>query len=174
MDIIFNKQTLKEPFFWAFVIPLLLTIWAIIALVGMLGERGDSLDAQQTAGVVSKQAGEIVKIRKRLGIALAGASSHNFRGITSARACAKIAGISEARLSRAESPRPQRQKDGSTLHRETYKLNNIKLLQIVKFVDYAERNFSSVTCHQLSITSVRSKSKDAWEATVVIQYLIKG
>ena len=169
----FDINSLKKPSLWAVAIPIILTIWALAATAAMFAQREKALDKKHTADTTQKKAQQILALRKTLGANLAGSSSKNFQGIISARLCAKFATIAENRLTRAESPRPQLQKDGSTLHRENYRINNIRLIQIVKFIDYAERNFFSVSCNQLTITPVRSKTKDSWDATIHIQYLVK-
>ena len=62
-------------------------------------------------------------------------------------------------------------KDGSVKHHETYKISNVKLLNAVKFIDYAEREFANVSCIDLKLTALPSKTKDAWDAIIVFEYL---
>ena len=171
MDFNFDRKTLRNPWLWVVVVPVVFTIWTLVVTVSMFGYRSDALSKQNTCRVVQKHTRDIMDIRREMGdAALANNSSNNFQGIISARACAKVARISENRLFRAEGSRPRLQSDGSWLHSETYKLNNVRLLQIVQFIDHAERNFYALTCEQLSITPIPRKIKDAWDAGIKIQY----
>jgi len=173
MDFNFDIDTLKKPYVWAVLVPSVLTIWALVASATMFGQRREAIYQRNLNRDVQKNTQRIAQIRQKLSHTTMAGAHRNFQGIASARDCARIARISEIQLSRAESYKPQRQKDGSVLHRETYKLNKVRLLRIVQFIDYAERNFSSLTCTRLSITPVPSKTKDVWDANISIQYLVR-
>jgi hypothetical protein len=127
----------------------------------------------QEAQTVKRNADEIIAFRKSYQTDLPGGTLRNFEGKTSAGACAKAAGIPLNRLVRGQSPAPKTLKNGSTENTETYYLRSVRLVQAAEFVDYAERNFASLTCNHLSFIPFSGSKKDAWEVTVRLKYIVK-
>ena len=169
----FDRNMLKNRTVWAVLIPAVLAIWSIAATANMIHYRGETRDQIERTEEVEMNVRSIVSILKRSGRGdlLPSSIDRGFESITSARLCAKTAGISESRLYRGESPKPKLQKDGSLLHRETFKINGVKLVHIAKFIDYAERSYSSLNCPQVIIIPSRKKGKDSWDATINFEYL---
>lgn len=167
-----DTEILKQPRTWAIVIPVLLAVWAFGALINMLGHRSQAENLLDRSVGVIKDARLILNAMEESGVqAMDVASVAEFNGLASARVCARAGLISESRVIRGESGNPMPQKNGSILHRETYKLKSVKLEQIARFVDCAERRFSNVNCSQLGIERARSKDRDSWDVTVSFQYL---
>ena len=169
----FDRNMLKSRNVWAVLIPAVLAIWSIGATANMIQFRGDARDQIERTEEVQMNVRSIVSILKRSGRGdlLPASIDRSFQSITSARLCARAAGISESRWHLGESPKPRQQKDGSLLHRETFKINGVKLIQIAKFIDFAERNYSSLNCSQVDIKPSRKKGKDSWDATINLEYL---
>jgi hypothetical protein len=173
MDV--DKSLLKNPKLWAVVIPVILGIWALSSTVRMVGAYHDASEQQQDTDEAMSNARRIATIVKRLGRQeLSGdAMFRDFDRVTSARQCARAALIPENKLQRIESRDAKTLKDGSLLFKEDYQLNGVKLLQIATFIDYAERNYTSLNCTQTTLYPSRSKSKNSWDARVSFQYLRK-
>jgi len=167
-----NVEMLKKPFTWALIIPSVLGLWTIIATVKMVGIRTEAGKQAQVARLVEKKVQEIESIRKRTGEA-EGSLIRSFDLASSTRECAEAAQIPEAKIIRGENSRSKQQKDGKFQHTQSYKLKSIKLIQIARFIDFAEINYSSLHCAKLQINPARSKSKDAWDATITFIYLKK-
>ena len=171
----FNIKLLKKARFWAVAVPCVLLVWTVVESAAVWSQSDEASKKLRQSQSVQEAAREIVAILRESGQGeLGGAALREFDAITSARLCAEAAIISEERLLRGESSKPKPQKDGSMLHRESYRLNGVHLLQVAKFIDYAERNFSSLNCTELTLTPLRSKSKDAWDANIDLQYLRKA
>jgi hypothetical protein len=171
-----NLELLKKPYAWAIIIPALLLIWTISAAAGMFSQRDKTQNQVETASTVEKNARQIINLLNRSGRSdLIGSALPPFGGMDSARACADAATIPLTRLTRGESGgKPKKDKQGRLLHRENYKLHRVRLLQIARFVDHAERDYSSLSCTQLMLTSiVGDKNSDSWDATVSLQYFTR-
>lgn len=170
-----NTDALKKPEFWAIAVPALLVLWAIVLLATMLTHRSTAHKHLAWAQQAHANSQRILTIRERFGQAAAlGAAAGNFRGLQSAVECARLTGITTARIFRADSgTRPQRQKDGSMLHRETYKINGVDLLRVARFIDTAERSYPALNCTTLTLARARSNTKDFWDAVVGLEYLVK-
>ena len=166
-----DKETLKQPQTWALLIPSILLIWTITSThamvkVGRVAERN-----AKSARKVHNNAQKIRVILEELGERnVSGAMVGEYDAITSVRDCAKAAMIPESKLSKGESSKPKLQKDGSVLYRDEYRFIGIRLLQLARFIDHAERNYTSVTCTKLSMDDAKGKRKDSWDATVDLQY----
>ena len=168
-----NISLLKKPGAWAIIVPVLLMFGTVSATLKMFSQRDKARNQWELTTKVQKDARQIIALLNQSGRGdLTGAALPHFQDKTSARLCAEVAGIPLSRLTRGESGgKPKKEKDGRILHRENYKLNRVPLLQIAQFVDYAERNFSSLSCTQLTLTSLMGeKDSDAWDATVSLQY----
>jgi len=166
-------ETMKKPRTWAIIIPVLLFLWAAEATISMHGNRADAESAGRFAREMGGIADDIeVTIKKAGGDALAASQSKDFDLVTSALKCAEAAAISSSRLSRGDSSAPKKQKNSTRLqYTENLKLTGVRMMQLAKFIEYAERNFSSLTCDQLSIVpSHGQKTKDTWDVTVTFRY----
>jgi hypothetical protein len=168
-----NADILKKPSVWAIVVPVVLAIWAIQASVAMSSSKAAAKQKMESAKQVQENTRDIMEIVKLTGATLGGAASNPFAGISSALLCAKAGQIPDLKISRGESGKPQKQKDGSITHRETYKLDGVRLLQVVQFIDHAERNFYATRCAQLTLTASGGKSRDTWVANVTLEYQIR-
>jgi len=167
-----NKDMLRQPEFWRVAIPCLLLLWALSATRSMYAQKQSARDQLKTTAKVMRDARAIAAILDQLGTRKDRiARNRPFDSVASARECAHAAGIPEARLSRGESSSPKKNKDGSIRIIESFKLRNSQLLQIARFIDYAEQNFASLTCTQITITNSRNRRKNNWDADLTFQYL---
>jgi len=173
MDI--DKTMLRRPSVWAVIIPVALGIWGIHSTVNMLRSQERAQRQTEETKEVCRNAQSIASIMKRLGRKKLGETPmfKSYDRVTSARQCARGALIPESKMQRIESFDPKLTKDKTWLFRESYKLNGVKLLQIAKFIDFAERSFDSLNCTQVTIYPARVKRKDAWDATISLQYVKK-
>jgi hypothetical protein len=168
-----NADILKKPAVWAVAIPAILVLWMFFAAGAMLGAKTAAGQKTDSVRQVEKDTQDIQEILRQTGATLSGGSSNPFKGISSALLCAKAGQIPDLKISRGESSKPQEQKDGTVLHRETYKIDGVRLLQIVQFIDHAERNFYAVHCTQITLTASGGKSRDNWVANVTLEYTTK-
>ncbi len=169
-----DTSFLKKFQVWAVVIPAVLGIWALTSTVKMASQRQATQKQQDLTLQTERSARGILRILAKSGNTnLPGGGSRNFDGVASARTCATQALIPESRLNRLESSKPDRQKDGTILHSETYKLTGVSVLQTAQFIDVAERNYDLLNCTTLDLTPVRSKTRDSWDAAIRLQYLEK-
>ena len=172
MEIQWNKELLKNVYFWAIIIPVILGIWSLFSAMGSAEIKDQAERKIAALEKVNKSAREIrMMMRKGPGLGLDGSAVRPFMGKKSAYECAKLARISDSQWTRGESSSSKKLKDGSELYRETYKLSKVRLLQVVKFIDHAEMNFSEVSCSAFSLSYSRTKSKDSWDATINLEYL---
>jgi hypothetical protein len=160
---------LKKPFFWAVAIPAVLLVWAIAAAAHTVGLSDDYKHQRDVTRQALSDADEIIRYQQKMGVSAAQKAFDP--NLASVRECARIAGISDASISRGQSSKPER-KEGTLLYRETYTLDSVNLLQVTEFIDAAERNYASVKCTQLDLTA-RQGRKNAWVANVGLQYLSK-
>lgn len=174
MEIQFNKELLKQAYFWAVLIPSILGLWTLFSAFSSAEMKHQAERKITALDKVSKSTREILMIlRKTPGSGLNSEAVSPFMGKKSAYECAKLARVSDSQWTRGESSSSKKLKDGSELHRETYKLSKVHLLQVVKFIDHAEMKFSDVSCSNFSLSYSRSKSKDSWDATVNLEYLTR-
>jgi len=169
----YDRAMLKKPQFWAVIVPAILSVWAIGATAKMFKYRSEADYQIELTSDSRNNARSIASVLKRAGRydLLETSLYRSFNRVTSARQCAKAAAIPESQLYRGESSKPKQQKDGSFLHRENFHLNSVRLIQIAKFIDYAEQNYTSLICTGVTIAPARKKSKDSWDATINFQYL---
>jgi len=164
------KLYLRQPRTLAIAVPFLLGILLLVFFVKMNTARSDAMFQIQNVQDSFRYASEIKKLKDTN----AGSAGENFSGISSVRNCAKFAGIAEENISRGESSKPSSRQDGVVLHRETYKISRVSLLQIAKFIDCAERNYSDLQCTQLALIPTPGvKSHDNWSATLSLTYTVK-
>jgi len=167
-----NTETFKKPQTWAVIVPCVLLLWAIVAMAQMLSMQEQARKRLDTAREARRNADRIVEIETKLGkVATGEAASRTFNGIDSAVRCAFTAGVPVSKVIRVDVARPQRQKDGSLLNHETYKIKGVDLVRIIKFVHAAERNYPALNCTELIITRARSNVRDFWDATADLKYL---
>jgi len=166
-------QTLRQPRLWAVALPVLLVLWVMIACADLLKVRGQARSRLQEAAVAAAQTERIINWRRQLGQAQQAAAQDVFEDKTSAGQCAQAAGIPLVRLSRGESATPRQLKDGAIEHTETYRLRAVRLVQAARFVDHAERNFTTVICDQLILTPTGGQDADSWDVTVRLKYRVK-
>ncbi|KPK76310.1 MAG: hypothetical protein AMJ79_07120 [Phycisphaerae bacterium SM23_30] len=170
-----DQQILKKPQIWAVVIPVLASLLALYATVDALSLRKNARKLIKDADDAAQKADDILTLLDQFGDSrLIGVDSRKFNDVVSARECAAAAGISSTQMERLAGVKSQKQKDGTILQGERYLLQNVSLLQVVQFIDYAERNFSSLNCSFLDLTPIRSaKTKDSWKAQLTLNYLEK-
>ena len=172
MQLRINRELFYEPYFWAIFVPALLGFWAIGAAFTLNSAQDKANRRVKDARETDENGRDIMQYLTRSGkLGLDGGIGKAFEGIKSARECASVARIPETRLARLESSKIKSLKSGKELHRETYKLSNVKLLQIALFIDHAEQTYLNVSCHDLSMVFVKGKGKDLWDATVYLAYL---
>ena len=169
-----DKNTFKQPQTWAVIVPAILFLWVLGALIAMNQAQAASDKQLASAEKVQADARMIVDLMQEIGaVNISDAMSRQFDPITSVRACAKAAFIPESKLPKGESFKSKVQSDGSLLTRESYRLSGVRLLQVARFIDHAERDYSSVSCTQLAMTHARSKQKDSWDVTLDLQYITR-
>ena len=168
-------NTLKKPYAWAIIIPALLFVWAVGSTVTMAGNQKNTNRRLENTEKALNIAEDISNItRKARGRNSAEAMVQKFTFVDSTLKCAKAAGIPKSKVKHINTPRPKHQKKGAAQRSEKCKLNAVLMLQIASFIDYAEQNFSSVHCSQLSISpSPDKKNKDSWDATINFVYSTK-
>lgn len=169
-----DKNTLKQPQTWAVIVPAFLFLWVLGSLVAMNQAKAAAYKQATSAQRVRTDARKILDLMQEIGtVNMPGAMSRQFDPIISVRACATAAFIPESKLPKGESFKSQVQADGSLLTRESYRLSGVRLLQVARFIDHAERDYSSVSCTQLALTHARSKQKDSWDVTLDLQYITR-
>ncbi len=157
---------------WAVGLPVLLLIGVLLTSQRMFSLRGEARNQAEAALTVRQNAERILELRGRMGEgSSAGSAESRYEGIASAMQCAARSGIASTSVSRGESAKPRKLKEGGSLYQESYKLNNITMVQAAKFVDHAEQDFTGATCKELTLSHVRSQNKDIWNATVVLEYI---
>ena len=171
----FDINRLKKPQSWAVIVPACLTIWALWATFNMMDRSGYAEAQVESARKTQKVALEIMaRLREVGGGNLADTELQHFDLVTSAQQCADAAIIPLAKLLRGASSSGKTRKDGSVQHNQNYRLNGVRMLQIAKFIDYAEQNYASLNCTKLDIVPSTSHDiKDSWDATISLQYLEK-
>ena len=169
------RQILNKPQTWAVIIPVLAAILVIYTSVNAFGLRRQASAITKSAHEIDVLARDIINFHQQFSDSrLIGAGSRNFAGLKSALECAQNAGIPRNRLTRLSRNKPQIQKDGGVLQGENYQLQLVTLVQVVQFLDYAERNFSSLSCPSFDLSPVRgASSPDTWTVRVQINYLEK-
>lgn len=156
---------------WAVGLPVLLLIGVLLTSQRMFSLRGEARNQAEAALTVRQNAERILELRGRMGEgSSAGSAETRYEGIASAMQCAARSGIASTSVSHGESAKPRKLKEGGSLYQESYKLNNITMVQAAKFVDHAEQDFTGATCKELTLSHVRSQNKDIWNATVVLEY----
>ena len=170
-----NRQIFKKSQTWAVIIPVLAAGLVIYTSVNALGLRRQANDITKIADDTDVLARNIINLHQQFGDSrLIGAASRNFAGIKSALECAQNAGIPRNRLTRLSRNKQQVQKDGGVLQGEHYQLQLVTLVQVVQFLDYAERNFSALSCPSLDLSPIRgASSPDTWTVRFQINYLEK-
>ncbi len=156
---------------WAIGLPVLLLLGVLMTSQRMFSLRAEAQDQVEVALAAQENVERILELRARMGEgAAAGSVAASYEGLASAMQCAARSGIASTSVSRGESTKPRKLKEGGYLHQESYKLNNITILQATKFVDHAEQDFTGTNCKELTLSHVRSQNKDIWNATVVLEY----
>ena len=174
MELQLNKELIRKPVFWAILIPALLLVWTIPVALSMAQHAATKKKALINIRAVEDNAQQILRLLgvKGTDLGTPGTESQNFfTGKASAMACVRFAQIPVSRWIHGEAARPKPQKDGSILHKETYKLLGVKFLQIAQFIDHAERHFSNVNCDNLTLTYAPANIKDSWDATIHLEYI---
>ena len=169
-------EMLKKPRLWSIVVPAVFFLWAISSTANMLNYRQKAKSRLEITNNVKSKARHIESILKRAGRGNKSGTSLNldFDTVASSHQCAQAAAIPVALLSQGGSSKPKLLKDGSLRHNENFNLTSVRLIQIAKFIDFAERNYSSLRCTKVTIKPIRGKKRDAWDATISFQYLKKA
>lgn len=167
-----DTEIFKKPTTWAVIVPCVAFVLAIACTYNMFAERSEAKRVEDTSKDVFDSARYIMSMRNVVGQNAEVETLRVFNGIESARECAAAAAIPESKFPRGESSNPQQQNDGSFLRRDTYRLEQIRLMQIAFFVDYAERNYKDLVCTGLAIikSHSRTRERDSWDLVANIQY----
>ncbi len=170
-----NSETFRKSETWAILTPIILLLIAVTMTMGMVDAQKQSVNNIRRAEGIVKDAAEIIKLRQQAAAqGLAEQKVRPFDTVNSALEAATAAGISDTKIYRGSSPTAKRLKDGSLQYRETYKINHVMMYQIASFIDYAERNYESLRCTDVSIVpSPDLKSKDSWDANINFLYIKK-
>ncbi len=170
-----DLQSLKQAKVWAGIVPAILAIWVISGTVHFLGVHSDVMAQINQACEVVKYEQEIRVMRDKLKkTGMSGSSLMVFEGKASASMCARAATIPAERLTQGTgSTTTKKRGQVGTMQNESYTLRAVRLIQVAKFIDYAEQNFSGITFHNLILTPVGTSSKDAWDATVDLRYQVE-
>ena len=170
-----DLQTFKQAKVWSWIVPVVLAIWTISATVHFFGVRSEALFQIDQAREVVKQEQEIQIMREKLKkTGMSGSSLMVFKGKASASMCARAAAIPAERLTQGTgSTTTKKRGQVGTTQNESYTLRAVRLIQVAKFIDYAEQNFSGITFYNLILTPVGTSSKDAWDATVDLRYQVE-
>ena len=171
-----DTEKLKKPQTWAVIIPALMTLFALYSVVHFFNLRNEAADLNGFAENALIAADNILALHAQFGSSpLTGASARKFTGVDSALECAQNAKITSGRLNQLASTNPEKQRDGTVIHGENYQLNRVNLLQVIQFLDYAERNYAPLSCTNLTfeVPSRGAMSTDNWSAQLNIKYLAK-
>ncbi|MCF7957494.1 MAG: hypothetical protein K9M57_03490 [Phycisphaerae bacterium] len=172
IDTEINKETFKKPFTWAIIIPLVLLLGASLATAKMYTAKSKAVKYEGIYLKVAGMADRIDAIKKDAGIEGAvDTQLEDFMQVNSGRACAKAANIHESRMSQETSYAPKKLKDGRFKYKEIFKLKSVHMLQVAKFVEHAELNYTALICKQISVRPVENtKTKDLWDVTVELEF----
>jgi len=171
-----NTELLKKPQTWAVIIPTLTILFALYSVFQCLSRKKDAAELNGHTNNALIAADNILALHKQFGSSpLTGVAARNFTGVDSALACSQNAKIPSGRLSRLASTNSENQRDGSILHGENYQLDRVNLLQVIQFIDYAERSYASLSCTNLTleVPSRGALSTDNWSAQLNLKYLEK-
>jgi len=169
-------NTFKKSRTWVIIVPAVLFIWTFYITLNFFSVR-DQFDRKFKSTVEITQKAHRIAERITLAGGTDSANSQigDFDYLTSALQCARAAAIDKTKLSRGLSSAPKKLKGNTYQHHENYKLTGVYMFQIAKFIDYAERNFASLTCSQISIVpSLNRKNRDSWDVTLDFKYPKKG
>lgn len=166
-----DKDLFRQPRFWQIAVPALLFLYAAGATFDMFAQKKNAQEQKSITENAYQHAREIKGILDKVGSqSTVTSETRAFDGVASARKCAQVADIPEVRLSRGESSSPKKDKDGTVKIMESFKLRGVKLIQIARFVDFAEKNYDTLKCTQITITNSRNPKKDHWDADINMQY----
>ena len=166
-----NYDILKKPMAWSIIVPGVLLIWMLISLSGMVYSKDNWRRSQTSLEKTLGYKKEILSLLKKSGTDTPTASIQNYDGLDSALVCADYAEIDNASIKRKQTSAPKQERGSDRwLYHESYDLSSVKLLQIAKFIDYAERNFSSLYCKKLDIRPASDNKKNSWDAAITFHY----
>ncbi len=173
IDIEINKETFKKPFTWAIIIPLTLLLCATLATAQMYKAKNIAVKHEGYYDETTETAERIVKLIKDAGIdGSINAQLEDFIPVNSGRACAKAANIHETRMAKESSSEPKKLKDGRFRHKQIFKFKSVRMIQIAKFIEHAEMNYTALTCKLISIIPVEiNKDKDLWDASIDLEFI---
>ena len=174
MNLHWDKKLLLKPQFWAILVPALLVLWMLPMAVGMAKQSKLAKRKLQDASQVEEIVQRILTRRQQSGgSSLTDLMVPEFQGVASAHECARMAKISPLRLEKGQGSTSNMPREGNMMRSENYNLNGVRLLEIARFIDYAENNFFKVTCPILLLTYSPAKTKDYWIATVHLEYQVR-
>ena len=171
-----DTEKLKKPKTWAVIIPTLMTLYALCSVFHFFSLRKEAADLTGYAQDALIAADNILALHVQFGSSpLTGGAAREFTGVESALECAQNAKITSGRLNQLASTNPEKQRDGTVIHGENYQLNRVTLLQVIQFLNYAERNYASLSCTNLTfeVPSRSAMSTDNWSAQLNLKYLEK-
>ncbi|MCP4707256.1 MAG: hypothetical protein GY869_01410 [Planctomycetes bacterium] len=171
-----DTEQLKKPQTWAVVIPAGMTLIALYLVFNFYSLKKEAADFNKYAGNALVATKDILDIHARFGTSpLAGNTAREFIGVDSALECARNAKISSGRWKQLASTNSEKQRDGAVILGENYQLNQVNLLQVIQFLDYAEKNYAALSCTNLTleVPSRGAMSTDNWSAQLNLKYLEK-
>ncbi len=171
MDI--TKDDFKKPETWAILTPALLLIVAMFFWFSMNKAANAAEKEIKNAARATEAANGIIDIKRKSNIDLDGnAGKREFETVSSFIECAQAAGIASSNMKKLSGEQPKTLRNGQKEYREVIEISNIRIEQLGKFIDFAESNFLSLDCTDISISpSANKSSKDRWSAVVQFKHI---
>ena len=171
MDI--TKEDFKKPQTWAFLIPAILLVAALFCWLSMNSAASAANKEIKNAIIATEAANGIIEIKRKSNIDLSdGAGKREFETVSSFIECAEASGITASSMKKLSGEQPKTLRGGQKEYREVIEITNIRIEQLGKFIDFAETNFESLDCTDISISpSANKSSKDRWNAVVQFRHI---
>ena len=171
-----DTELLKKSQTWAVIIPALMTLFALYSVFHFYSLQKEADDLTGYAQDARIAADNILAVHAQFGSSpLTGAAARKFTGVDSALECAVNAKIPNGRWKQMSNTNPEKQRDGSVVYGVNYQLNRVNLVQVIQFLDYAEKNYAALNCTNLTleVPSRGAMSTDNWSAQLNLKYLEK-
>ena len=171
-----DTELFKKPQTWAVIIPALMALFALYSVFHFYSLQKETDDLTGYAEDARITADNILAVHAQFGSSpLTAAAARQFTGVDSALECAQNAKISTGRWKQMANINPENQRDGTIILGENYQLNRVNLLQVIQFLDYAEKNYASLNCTNLTldVPGRGAMSTDNWSAQLTLKYLEK-
>ena len=168
-----TSEDLKKPQSWAIITPVILLLVALFFWYGMSKAENAANRELILAKRAVTAANEIIEIKRTSNIDLTGGlGKREFETVSSFIECAKAAGIPPVSMKKLSGEQPKTLRDGRKEYQEGIDLSNIRIEQLGKFIDFAESNFISLNCTDITITpSPNKSSEDRWNATAQFKHI---